>query len=314
MANPIQPGSILAISSHVVRGTVGNRAAALALEALGHPVWSLPTITLPWHPGRGPAHPMVPDDTAFALMVEDLQSSPWSGELRAVMSGYMASTGQVDCVARLVQRLKEKNPDLIYLCDPVLGDFVNPTTDTKAGSGSGVGSTITNPWRGEGKLYIDETIANAIRTQLIPLADITTPNRFELGWLGGQQHPQSIKEVVRLARKLGLGQVLVTSIPAMMMGAIGTLLLDGEHIDMAEHPAVADAPNGLGDLTSALFLSHSLRTDNGAKALEITASSVYEVLNETCRLGEQELALERNLNRLVRPSMKASMRKIKASH
>ncbi len=49
--------SILVISSHVVRGGVGNRAAVFALETLGHPVWALPTVILPWHPGHGRFHP-----------------------------------------------------------------------------------------------------------------------------------------------------------------------------------------------------------------------------------------------------------------
>ena len=47
-------GAVIVISSHVVRGSVGNRAAVFALETLGYPVWALPTIVLPWHPGHGP--------------------------------------------------------------------------------------------------------------------------------------------------------------------------------------------------------------------------------------------------------------------
>ena len=43
-------GTVIVISSHVVRGTVGNRAAVFALETLGHPVWALPTVIL------GPGH------------------------------------------------------------------------------------------------------------------------------------------------------------------------------------------------------------------------------------------------------------------
>ncbi|MGO8536034.1 pyridoxal kinase, partial [Rhizobium ruizarguesonis] len=41
-------GAVIVISSHVVRGSVGNRAAFFALETLGHPVWALPTIERPW--------------------------------------------------------------------------------------------------------------------------------------------------------------------------------------------------------------------------------------------------------------------------
>jgi pyridoxine kinase len=36
--------SVIVISSHVVRGSVGNRAAVFALETLGFPVWAVPTV------------------------------------------------------------------------------------------------------------------------------------------------------------------------------------------------------------------------------------------------------------------------------
>ena len=50
----------LVISSHVVRGSVGNRAAVFALETLGFPVWAVPTVILPWHPGHSRATRIVP--------------------------------------------------------------------------------------------------------------------------------------------------------------------------------------------------------------------------------------------------------------
>ncbi len=35
-------------------------------------------------------------------------------------------------------------------------------------------------------IYVDEAAASAVRDQLVPLADIVTPNAFELGWLSGR--------------------------------------------------------------------------------------------------------------------------------
>ncbi|TGR73387.1 pyridoxal kinase, partial [Mesorhizobium sp. M1C.F.Ca.ET.189.01.1.1] len=49
------PRAVIVISSHVARGSVGNRAAVFALETRGFPVWAVPTIILPWHPGHGRA-------------------------------------------------------------------------------------------------------------------------------------------------------------------------------------------------------------------------------------------------------------------
>ena len=44
---------VLAISSHVVRGTVGLAATVPALQWLGHEVWALPTVLLASRPGLG---------------------------------------------------------------------------------------------------------------------------------------------------------------------------------------------------------------------------------------------------------------------
>jgi len=44
---PDAPRAVIVISSHVARGSVGNRAAVFALETLGFPVWAVPITSLP---------------------------------------------------------------------------------------------------------------------------------------------------------------------------------------------------------------------------------------------------------------------------
>ena len=75
------PRAVIVISSHVARGSVGNRAAVFALETLGHPVWAVPTVLLPWHPGHGPATRIVPDADQFSAFMKDLERAPWLGEV-----------------------------------------------------------------------------------------------------------------------------------------------------------------------------------------------------------------------------------------
>ncbi|MBN9136888.1 MAG: pyridoxal kinase, partial [Phyllobacterium sp.] len=90
MTGSVAPSSnaVIVISSHVVRGSVGNRAAVFALETLGHPVWAVPTVVLPWHPGHGPAKRIVPEPQQFDDLIADLERAPWLGEVRAIMTGY----------------------------------------------------------------------------------------------------------------------------------------------------------------------------------------------------------------------------------
>ena len=89
----------------------------------------------------------------------DLERAPWLGEVAAVLSGYLGDAGQAEAVASLVAAVKARNPDAVYVCDPVMGD--------------------------SGGLYVPEATAEALRDRLMPIADIATPNRYELEWMAG---------------------------------------------------------------------------------------------------------------------------------
>src|SRR4051794_31944095 len=128
------PRAVIVISSHVARGSVSNRAAVFALETLGFPVWAVPTVILPWHPGHGRATRIVPPLDQFKALMADLGRAPWLGEVGAVLSGYLGEAGQAEAVASLVGAGKAKTPDAVYICDPGMGDLGGPFV---AGPGRG---------------------------------------------------------------------------------------------------------------------------------------------------------------------------------
>ena len=114
---------MIVISSHVARGSVGNRAAVFALETLGYPVWAVPTVILPWHPGHGRATRIVPEPEQFAALMKDLENARWLGEVGAVLSGYLGDARQADAVASLVERgqgEERRRPSMSAI--PVMGD------------------------------------------------------------------------------------------------------------------------------------------------------------------------------------------------
>ena len=268
------PRAVIVISSHVARGSVGNRAAVFALETLGHPVWAVPTILLPWHPGHGPATRIVPDPEQFSAFIQDLERAPWLGEVAGVLSGYLGDAGQASEIAALVAAVKAKNPDALYVCDPVMGDA-----------------------RG---LYVAEEVAEAMRDLLMPIADIATPNRYELEWMTGQTLAD-LQMTIAAAQNAGPARMLVTSAPAMIAGGIGNLLVTPYEVLLAEHRAIPRAPNGLGDLTAALFLARLLAGQADAKALQSTTAAVYEILARTAKRGADELQLETDARSLSQP-------------
>lgn len=268
--------AVIVISSHVARGSVGNRAAVFALETLGFPVWAIPTVTLPWHPGHGPSTRITATPEEFESFLNDIANAPWKSEVGAVLTGYMANAEQVVSVAKLITKLKAENPKITYLCDPVIGD--------------------------EAGLYVKQETATAIRDKLIPLSDITTPNRFELAWLTKSNAPQTIEETVTLAKQLGTTEVLTTSSPTSdTMNETGNLYYSKTKKLLASHHKFKNPPNGPGDLTAAIYLGHLLADMTPQKNLSQTTASVFEILQNATTLGSSELNLESDAQSIVNP-------------
>ncbi len=275
------PRAVIVISSHVARGSVGNRAAVFALETLGYPVWAVPTVILPWHPGHGSATRIVPEPEQFAALMKDLEQAPWLGEVAGVLSGYLGNAEQAHAVASLVQAVRAKNPRATYICDPVMGDA--------------------------GGLYVAEELAKALRDVLVPIADIATPNRYELEWMAGAKL-DDMRSVIAAASEAGPAMMLVTSAPAMMAGGTGNLLLTPSAALLAEHRIIERPPNGLGDLTAAVFLARLLDGQPAAKALQSTTAAVYEILARTAKRGGDELQLETDAQSLSHPMAMVQLR------
>lgn len=263
--------SVLVISSHVIRGSVGTRATVNALEQMGHAAWDMLTVSMTWQPRHGPSHRLVVPPSDFKAWADDILRSPWVGEIAAVMTGYFGSAEQVTITAQLIQKLKQKNPHLIYFCDPVLGD--------------------------EGGLYVSKDIADNVVQYLLPLADILKPNRSELEWIAGRKLEDN-HEIVAAVRKLGGKTTLVTSAWPLLKNATGNLLVTDKSILLAEHPMMKDPVNGLGDMTGALFLARLLDGDSEEVALRFATASVYALLMETMRNNAYELMIENGFHRL----------------
>ncbi len=214
------PRAVIVISSHVARGSVGNRAAVFALgnarlSGLGradrHAALAPGTWTLDAHrSAAGTVRVLHEGSRTLALARRSRR--------RAVGLSRRCSTGRRRRFAG--QGGAPAQPKAIYVCDPVMGD--------------------------SGGLYVGEALAERLRDELIPIADIATPNRFELEWLSGGKL-DDLRSVMAAAMELGPPSMLVTSAPAMMAGGIANLLVTQSAAMMAEHRVIEKPPNGLGD-------------------------------------------------------------------
>ncbi|MBB5222713.1 pyridoxine kinase [Amaricoccus macauensis] len=215
---------ILVLSSWTSAGHVGLSAAVPALQALGHVPLQLPTIVLSNEPGFAhTAGDRIPPEQ-LAAMIDALEGNGWLSGLDALLTGYLPSAAHVEIAVGLVARIRRLSPAARVVVDPILGDTA------------------------EG-LYLDPVAAAGVRDRLVPLADILTPNGFELGWLSGQGIA-TLAEAVAAARDLG-ARVLVTTPP--LTDAAGVLDVGPGAPVLYETPQFRDVPHGVGDVFSALI-------------------------------------------------------------
>lgn len=276
-----RPPVVLAISSNVGRGAVGNRAIVFALEALGAEAWTATTVSLPFHPGHGPADRIVPQAEQFALFLDQLLADR-APDL--VLTGYFADAWQVEIVATRMAALKTANPEFRLLCDPVIGDA--------------------------GGLYVAEPVAAAIRDRLLPLADIATPNRYELAWLAGRPAPDTLPETMAMTSVIGARVIVITSAPSPMKGMTGNLLVADGEVFLCEHRLVDGPHHGAGDLTAGLLAAHLALGLSPRVALERTTASVFEMMTISARAVE--IARAGNARSLTAPKAVIAARAIAA--
>lgn len=274
-----QSPTVILISSHVARGSVGNRIMSFALERLGLTVWEVPTIILPYHPGQAPADRIVPEDDAFERLLNDIAERS-EGKVDAILSGYLGTSAQADHVADLVRRIRQDRPDCLYLCDPVIGD--------------------------KSTLYVIDRIAETIRDHLVPISDIATPNAFECGWLAGE----GTADLTAAAKTIPSECVIVTSVPGLMRGHIGNLLVSDTDVLLAEHPAVESRVKGTGDLFSALYLGHILLKRSPRRALQLATSSVFELMAAAARQNLDDLPATTRQTAIIQPQAMVNMRQM----
>ena len=240
---------ILCISSYVARGHIGLGAAVPALHALGHEVVALPTVVLSNHPGHPAFIKQDIEPEFLTKSVDTYGKSGWLTGIDAVLSGYLPSADHVAAVAQIVSLVRRANSKSIYVCDPVLGD---------------------DP----GGLYIPEPAAAAIRSVLVDLANVLTPNRYELEWLTGHK-VRSIKEAAVAAHSMACPMTVVTSVPTGQADSVANVLAgpsSGPHVVTAR--TLAQVPHGTGDLLAGLFVGHMLNGHTPAGALDHSTAGV----------------------------------------
>ena len=288
--------NILSIQSAVAYGHVGNSAAVFPLQRIGHEVWPVYTVNFSNHTGYGAWEgPMIPAEQVRKI-VQGIEDRGALARVDAVLSGYQGGDDIADVIVDTVARVKELNPNALYACDPVMGN-------AKSGC------------------FVSDNIPPLLRDKVVPVADIITPNQFELGYLTGKEATDldSTLDAVEAAREMGPDTVLVTSVtrPDQPEDTIEMLVVDSHGRWLVQTPRLAFKRNGSGDVACALFTGHYIEAIGGADAstaakdaLAKTASSVFDLIENTHNAGAPELLLVESQEAYANPRMQFEVTEI----
>lgn len=271
---------VLSIQSHVVRGYVGNRAAMFPLQVLGFEVDAVNSVQFSNHTGYAHWKGQVLQSQELHELYEGLKVNSVN-KYDYVLTGYTRDKSFLAMVVDIVQELKQQNPQLVYVCDPVMGD----------------------KWNGEGTMYVPQDLLPVYRDKVVPVADIITPNQFEAELLSGRKiHSQEEAfEVMDLLHRMGPDTVVITSsdLPSPQgsdyLIALGSQRMrkpDGSTVTQRirmEMRKVDAVFVGTGDLFAAMLLAWTHQhPDNLKVACEKTLSAMQHVLQRTIRCAKAE--------------------------
>lgn len=262
---------VILLTSHVAGSRVGGSVTSEILLRRGHTPELVPTVVFGRHPGRGaPGGGAVPD-ALFSGALDGLKAERHDRAAQAILTGYFASPGQVEASARFIEEARAHNPHLFVLVDPICGDG---TPDGTAGG-----------------LYVEAATARALRDRLLPLADLITPNAFELAWLTGTPIA-SPEDAAQAARTLGR-DTLVTSVPGSP-GALGVLAVEAGSSGaawLAETGRLDRVPYGTGDLFAVQALCVRLDGAPLKTLARIATQRTRAAIQATVKAGAGDLVL-----------------------
>ena len=281
---------ILSIQSSVAYGHVGNSAAVFPLQRLGHEVWPVLTVHFSNHTGYGAWRGPLLDPADVREVIAGIDDRGVLGTADAVLSGYQGDPAVGSVVLDAVARVKELNPAAVYCCDPVMGDV------------------------GRG-MFVKPGIPEFLRDEVVPRADVVTPNHFELDFLAGRT-TTTLDEVLDAAdavRATGPRDVLVTSVlhRDAAPDTVDVVAVSDDGAWVLTTPLLPISPNGCGDVTAALFLAHLRTTGSPARALELTTSAVYAVLEATLAAGTREIQLVAAQDAIASPPERFEARRLR---
>jgi len=257
------PLRVLSIQSHVVSGYVGNKSATFPLQLLGFEVDTVNSVQFSNHTGYSAGvRGQILDDTQLQELIDGLDANNIN-KYSHIINGYIGSKSFLSKLASVVSHLKSVNPELVYVCDPVMGD--------------------TGPG-----LYVPPDLLPVYKSLILPLADVCLPNQFEAELLTDKKivTEEDAREVMNLLHSKGPSTVILSSTELgsdeFLLGMASTVVNGVKTVVKVNIPKFPAAFVGTGDLFTALCTAWLTKTQGDLKlTLEKTIGTMQAVLTRT---------------------------------
>ncbi|EYC04674.1 hypothetical protein Y032_0086g1921 [Ancylostoma ceylanicum] len=187
---------VLSIQSHVVHGYAGNKASVFPLQLNGFEVDPINSVQFSNHAGNveflnlPKSYKYVKGQRLTDLDLSDLYEGLKLNEINEythILTGYCGNAAFLTKIADIVKDLKSKDPSVLFVCDPVMGD--------------------------NGMYYVPKELLPVYRDVVVPLANVLTPNAFELGEIVGFDivNEEDCIRGMDIIHNIGVETVVVTS-------------------------------------------------------------------------------------------------------
>lgn len=259
---------ILSIQSRLVCGYVGNNIAELAIQLHGLDVIAFPSVLFSTHTGISRIYGSATPKALFDELVEGIKAIHVIKDVNNIITGYIGTPEIVESSAQFIKHIKEQFPDRLYICDPVMGDF-------------------------DQGMYVSEDVEKAISEYLIPIADIMTPNHYELKRLlvSDADTVESILGAVSAHPLLSAKRIVVTGciLSDTPSNMIDMLVIQNGKAERISSPKIDIAMVGAGDLFTAIIAIQSAKGADLLQATRTASETLYRVLAYSKERGTMEM-------------------------
>lgn len=259
------------IHSKLSNGYVGSNTTSLVLQLGGYDVITVPTVLYSNYLGTSIVGGGKVSEDLFSSILDGVLALNVLKDVSTIITGFIGSAEQVRITAHFIKKMKAYKPEILYLCDPVMGD-----TD-----------------KGQ---YVESDVPKALVEYLVPLADLLTPNQFEVENIINKPI-DTIKNIPRLLADnfdLSKQKIVITSgiSDVSRTDLIYNCIVENKNCDIIKTKKIDLHPAGTGELFTAHLYLSILRGMKLRDAVSISADILSTVLLKMYNKNKTDFELE----------------------